>query len=117
MAVLGWPLVALACCAILFSALGAEGFPFGLLRARPIVYLGRISYGLYVFHQVGLLIATRTFPRYAEEKGQWFGHVVLGLAATVALAALSYRFVEQPFLRLKQRFTVVRSRPDVAGGT
>jgi peptidoglycan/LPS O-acetylase OafA/YrhL len=113
-ATLGCPLVALACCAILVSALGAEGAPFRLLRARPLVYLGRISYGLYVFHQVGLLVATRLFPRHAQAVGPWVGHLAVGLAVTVGLAALSYRFIEQPFLRLKQRFTVVRSRPDIA---
>jgi peptidoglycan/LPS O-acetylase OafA/YrhL len=30
---------------------------------------------------------------------------------TVALAAISYRLLETPFLRLKQRFTEVESRP------
>jgi peptidoglycan/LPS O-acetylase OafA/YrhL len=112
--VLGWPLVAVASVAILLSALGADGLPFRLLRSRPLVYLGRISYGLYVFHQVGLLLSGDAFPHYADSKLQWASHLLVGLAITVALAAASYRFVELPFLRLKQRFTVVRSRPQGA---
>jgi peptidoglycan/LPS O-acetylase OafA/YrhL len=110
--VLGWPLVALACGAILVSALGAEGFPFGILRTRPMVYLGRISYGLYVFHQLGLLLSGAAFPRYHDDKLAWLLHLGVGLALTLGFAALSYRWLEQPFLRLKQRFTVVKSRPD-----
>jgi peptidoglycan/LPS O-acetylase OafA/YrhL len=109
---LGWPLVALACTAVLVSALGAEGFPFRLLASRPVVYLGRISYGLYVFHQLGLLVSGDAFPRYAEERPAWVLHLLVGLGLTVLLAAGSYRWIEQPFLRLKQRFTIVRSRPD-----
>jgi peptidoglycan/LPS O-acetylase OafA/YrhL len=37
---------------------------------------------------------------------------VLVLALTIAAAAGSYHFFERPFLRLKQRFTFVRSRPE-----
>jgi peptidoglycan/LPS O-acetylase OafA/YrhL len=32
------------------------------------------------------------------------------LALTVTLAALSYKYLERPFLGMKQRFTLVRSR-------
>ena len=35
---------------------------------------------------------------------------VLSLALTIVLASLSYRFFEMPFLRLKTRFTFVKSR-------
>jgi peptidoglycan/LPS O-acetylase OafA/YrhL len=38
----------------------------------------------------------------------------LTIVLTVTLAALSYRFWEQPFLRVKKRFEVVRSQPDPA---
>jgi peptidoglycan/LPS O-acetylase OafA/YrhL len=40
----------------------------------------------------------------------WIG-TPLALALTVGLAALSYRYFESPFLRLKERFTFVQSRP------
>jgi len=32
------------------------------------------------------------------------------LSVTILLAVLSYRFLERPFLRMKQRFTVIKSR-------
>jgi peptidoglycan/LPS O-acetylase OafA/YrhL len=110
----GWPLVALFCAAIVLSALGADASGLGaVLRSAPLVYLGRISYGLYVFHQVGLLVAERAFPEHAANAKAWAGHFLVGLFVTLLLGALSYRFVEQPFLRLKQRrFTVVSSRPE-----
>jgi peptidoglycan/LPS O-acetylase OafA/YrhL len=37
--------------------------------------------------------------------------MALALPATVAMAVLSYRYLETPFLRFKKRFTVIRSRP------
>jgi peptidoglycan/LPS O-acetylase OafA/YrhL len=40
-----------------------------------------------------------------------FAQSILGLALTVALAAASYRWLESPFLRLKERFAHVQSRP------
>jgi peptidoglycan/LPS O-acetylase OafA/YrhL len=111
---LGWPLVALCCSAVVVSALGAEvGLGAWLLRSPALVYLGRISYGLYVFHQVGLLVAERVFPAHGLNSKAWLGHWLLGLAVTATLAVLSHRVIEQPFLRLKQRrFTVVHSRPE-----
>jgi peptidoglycan/LPS O-acetylase OafA/YrhL len=37
------------------------------------------------------------------------GAAALGI--TMLLASLSYRFFESPFLRLKKRFEIVKSRP------
>jgi peptidoglycan/LPS O-acetylase OafA/YrhL len=111
----GWPLVAAACVAILLGVLGDRGIVGRLLASRPLVYLGRISYGLYVYHQVGLLVAGRAFPDHAASAKAWVAHFGLGLGVTIALAAASYAWLEKPFLRLKEtRFTIVRSRPDAA---
>jgi peptidoglycan/LPS O-acetylase OafA/YrhL len=38
-------------------------------------------------------------------------YVLLGFALTVALSIVSYNFLELPFLKLKERFTYVLSRP------
>jgi peptidoglycan/LPS O-acetylase OafA/YrhL len=35
----------------------------------------------------------------------------LALGLTIAVSAISYRFFEAPFLKLKRRFTYVASRP------
>ncbi len=88
-----------------------------------ITYLGKISFGLYVFHVPVLLAVNHLLgsTRFALNSGS--GHsgtnlwhvlgvrVPLSLGLTTGLAALSYRFLETPFLRLKERFAFVHSRP------
>lgn len=65
------------------------------LRWRPLVHLGRISYGLYLIHftVIGWFASL-----------WWPAIVVLSLAVSVLIAETSYRFLERPFLSLKDRF-------------
>lgn len=95
----GYAAVGLACAAILFGVLSVPG------RLIPgwLAYLGKISYGLYVFHKFCLDHASRTHSHVLN--------TVLSLAATIVCAAISYRFLEKPFLGLKSRFEFVHSRP------
>lgn len=81
--------------------------PFAL-----IVYLGRISYGLYVFHLLALaLISTQLFVPIIGLRLNFERRMICAFLLTVALAAISYHLLEKPFLRLKRRFTHVRSGP------
>ena len=85
---------------------------------KPIVYLGRISYGLYLFHELIYTLVFHTWKaqllRLTEllHLSSWAGAIGTAIAfcATVLLAHLSYRFYETPFLRLKRRFTFIPSR-------
>lgn len=79
------------------------------LGARPLRDLGRISYGLYVFHLLGIHAARRLVPATGPAAA-WCATAALALAITVGAAALSYAVLERPFLRLKARFEVVPSR-------
>jgi peptidoglycan/LPS O-acetylase OafA/YrhL len=64
----------------------------------PLQYVGRISYGLYLWHFIVFWFVRQNvdFHPYAR----W----VLQVAASLAIATISYRLVERPFLRLKDRF-------------
>jgi peptidoglycan/LPS O-acetylase OafA/YrhL len=96
---------------LFFSVLGLSE----LKHAKFLIYLGKISYGLYVFHMLGLRVAEHLedlrfshmkIPFAVDQILQW----LIALAATFLMAHLSYRYFETPFLKLKDRFTVVRSR-------
>ena len=105
---IGRPLVALAAAAILVASIGARG-PGRILTFPGFVYLGKISYGLYVYHMAGVLIAEHILRN--GHGGRHRGAALLGFLLTVAFSAISYRWFESPFLRLKDRFAVIRSRP------
>jgi peptidoglycan/LPS O-acetylase OafA/YrhL len=80
---------------------------------RSLVYLGKISYGLYVFHEMGLSIShsIRKAVGLASHTPLLFLlNTAASLAITILLAMLSYKYLEYPFLRLKRRFTFVESR-------
>jgi peptidoglycan/LPS O-acetylase OafA/YrhL len=82
---------------------------------KPFIYLGKISYGLYIFHVLWLGVARDLIKHLS---GGHFGSLpsqllamAIALPATVATGMISYQYLESPFLRFKKRFTVVRSRP------
>ena len=80
---------------------------------RSLVYLGKISYGLYVFQEMGLSLSH--FFRQAVGLAShtpllFLLNATLSLAITIVLAMLSYKYLEYPFLQLKRRFTFVESR-------
>jgi len=71
-----------------------------LMRSGGLVWLGRRSYGIYLIHVVVLEALINAVPGIPG-----MAHNLVGLPVTLVLAALSYRFVEQPFLRRKTRFS------------
>lgn len=81
---------------------------------RPIAWLGKISYGLYVFHILAIWLYTRKMAPYFGFVSRTLGplgDLALTLGVTIVLAAASYYLYERRFLRLKERFTLVASRP------
>lgn len=77
---------------------------------RQLVYLGKISYGLYVFHLSFLLLAYSYAPQHVN---QWLGMICMNasvLAVTIAVSMFSYHCFEKPFLLFKKRFEFVHSR-------
>jgi peptidoglycan/LPS O-acetylase OafA/YrhL len=88
--------------------------PGGLRRvlSRPWPdRLGRITYGLYLLHEIVIWSRRRVAFRVGWFPGSDLVWPVVTLTLTVGLAWLSYAFLERPFLRLKERWARVRSRP------
>jgi peptidoglycan/LPS O-acetylase OafA/YrhL len=104
--VLGRLIVSLAAGAILYACLHSRS---KLVRGEWVVRLGKISYGLYMLHLTGILIILSLFrPVWGW---QLLATKALGFVMTVVLAMASYRWVESPFLHLKDKFATVLSRP------
>jgi peptidoglycan/LPS O-acetylase OafA/YrhL len=101
----GFPAVAAGATLILLSALGTS-----LPMPRVLLYLGKISYGLYVYHALGNLLSGGVIPARTGFL-ELALRPVAALAITILMAAVSYAFLETPFLKLKRRFAHIESRP------
>jgi len=117
---IGYPMVAAGGGAFLLAALREGRRRADGRLARALIYLGRISYGLYIYNFIAIL-GMRVFM-YNAASGwfvrsglplwtAWPCYLGLAFGANVLLAAASYRWLEAPFLRLKGRFTAISSRP------
>jgi peptidoglycan/LPS O-acetylase OafA/YrhL len=104
----GFTIAAVGAAAFLFAAIGIRR---GSILTNPLfTQLGRISYGMYVFHGAALVIANRIVPA-SPDPVFWPVLAMVGFALTLALAVVSYRWIESPFLRVKKRYEVVKSAP------
>jgi peptidoglycan/LPS O-acetylase OafA/YrhL len=87
----------------------------GLVDVQFPAYLpGRISYGLYVYHGV-MILATLAIFASCPGWVKWLICPPLSLGATISVSAVSYRWFETPFLRLKARFQYIRSASPAIG--
>jgi peptidoglycan/LPS O-acetylase OafA/YrhL len=82
----------------------AQRWPFRWLNAKPLVYLGTISYTVYLSHHVILLLVAKHWPEL-----DWFGATCVAIVMTLAVAEPIRRWVEQPCARLRKRLHVRRA--------
>jgi peptidoglycan/LPS O-acetylase OafA/YrhL len=106
-ATIGYTLSACATAALIASVFAQpHSLVSRILSYRPLVSLGRVSYGIYLFH-VGIVLLSLRALSWAS----WPGGAktrcaivaLMGLAITWIVAALHYRYVERWFLSLRDR--------------
>jgi len=98
-------LAALYAFAILLTVLYAGRSCTGFLRFKPLLGLGKISYGVYLVHGIALISVFSICGRTVALNGL-LDAVLVGTALTLttAVCALSHRWLEQPFLQIGKRF-------------
>ena len=112
-----YPAIALGAGLLLAAIAGPQvpSFLAATLGSRPLAWLGKISFGLYVYHYLCVRTTTAALAHWPglapDHWWGWLVHAGLALACVVAVAAGSYRFLERPFLQLKARYEWIRSRP------
>ena len=77
-------------------------------------FLGKISYGLYVYHLIILFLLGYCFKQMDVNLPDYgnYGKVavyVLVPGLTILLSTLSYHYLEAPILKLKSKFSAVKS--------
>ncbi len=85
---------------LIYSTDGGNSTAKSLLRAWPLVWIGLISYSLYIWHWP-LMVFTRVFT-LADPSAVQAAALV---ATSVVVAAASYRWIETPFRRGKSLLT------------
>ena len=103
--VITYTATALASVLLLVSVLHTNASFLRMPAFSWLVYLGRVSYGLYVFHVLALALVPQIIIGYFGVPLNFEARVLLSFALTVVLATVSYTLLEHPFLRLKERFT------------
>lgn len=108
--ILSYSLAGLSTSLILFSVSNSIWLK-KILSAEFFVYLGKRSYGLYLFHIFGIGIISYCLKKFSFFPSNHFLSFILSLATTVLMSVISYRFLETPFLHWKKKFEVIVSRP------
>lgn len=75
-------------------------------------YLGKISYGIYIYHPLFIFLGYQLLADFFRSLGSPWDHVAIYFfiaGMTILTAAVSYRYFEKKFIRLKDRFSRVHS--------
>jgi peptidoglycan/LPS O-acetylase OafA/YrhL len=93
----GYTILALSAALLVAGAARPDTWCSRVLSFAPLVVIGQISYGLYLFH----------YPIYtmvSEQIGRspWYLNTI-GLSLSVALALLSYYYLERPCMALRHK--------------
>ena len=78
------------------------------LENKLLHYLGKISYGLYMYHLLGIRLEELVVYKCPFLKNYWVSFLLI-MAITIGLSALSYELFEKIFIKRKIRFSNIIS--------
>jgi peptidoglycan/LPS O-acetylase OafA/YrhL len=79
---------------VILTVAESSGFINRMLSARVVMYWGKVSYSLYMTHNVTLWVLKALFPFH--KNGAWIYQFVLYLTFISIITMLTYHFVEKP---------------------
>lgn len=86
---------------------------YGVVRERILIslldvswlrFIGKISYGIYVYHFPVMWFVTRFLEERVPEETLYWLNLAFSFAITILIATLSWYLLERPILSLKDRF-------------
>jgi peptidoglycan/LPS O-acetylase OafA/YrhL len=96
---LRYSLQSMAVAVLIYMAVAhARHWSFRWLNAQPLVYLGSISYTVYLVHHVVLLAIEKHRPQW-----NWMTATTIAMVVTLAIAEPMRRWVEEPCARMRRR--------------
>ena len=106
-------LISLVVCGLILNIASNQSTLISLENGL-FAYLGKLSYGLYVYHLFAVVLVLKGLPMIVDLQAlpTWMGYsLTLGmiLILTIGISHLSYRYFESYFLRKKIKFTTILS--------
>ena len=86
------------------------------IENRVFVFLGNISFSMYLFHELAIKIVMQVMRNFGTSFETPAANLLLhtlSIALTILISSLAYYAFEKRFLRLKSRFAVVESGQDL----
>jgi peptidoglycan/LPS O-acetylase OafA/YrhL len=93
---------------ILILNVSSNKFSLISLETKFLNFIGKISYGIYVYHMIIIYLISFTLSSLEYEIDHFMLYPVV-LIFTILTATLSYKYFETPFLSLKNKYAIVKS--------
>ena len=87
-----------------------------LLEWKPLIYLGQISYGIYVYHVFVIIMVSPLLVPYGLTTDHLaYARIGVLLVVTIAISSFSWHYIEQPFLGWKKALALDAHRKPRSG--
>ncbi len=81
-----------------------------LIKPNSIIhYLGKISYGIYMYGNIVFLFVIKKIMWEYNSSNMWL-FIIANIIITIGISALSYEILEKPFLKISKRFRIIDSK-------
>jgi peptidoglycan/LPS O-acetylase OafA/YrhL len=104
--------VSLFCTGLVLSVLANSRTTFWA-SWKPFQFLGKVSYGIYMWHLLAILAVNLVFPAppVGIRAGYYLVYYLAILAVTMVFTMISWKIVEEPLLNLKDKLAPNPKRP------
>lgn len=103
-----YPTIALFWGVIVWSSIRTKSFMYRIFNNRALIFFGKISYGLYIFHWPINRIIQLRLEIFTNKEYLFLNNLILAIISTsiaILISIISYYTYERYFLRLKRYFT------------
>ncbi len=85
-----------------------------IIRSRPVIYLGKISYSMYCSHMIFLylcafLFSTEGYFTQINDSSFTILMLIVPFCLTLLFSSISFKFIEKPFILLGKRLFLEKS--------
>lgn len=101
-------MITIATCTIILAQIQQKNRIFNL-ENRIFNFFGKISYGIYVWHPLVVLLLSKILLFKNQNLSNYLVVYCLSIGFTILIAYVSYEYYEKRFLKLKGKYTTIKS--------